>query len=400
MPIEDLLPDVVTETTHVGFGQKFAGSLFGALFGMLLLAGSGWGLFWNEGRSVTSARSLTEGAKQVTHIESDRVLPDHDGKLVHITGPLKTTAPLVDPEFGISTPGAVLVRHVEMFQWKEDKETTTTKNFGGSEERKTTYTYSKEWSSTRNDSSRFKQRERTNPQMRYRGTMVVAKDGTLGAFRPSDAVLRRLHAGDTLSPEPSLIEGLRKRLGQQVHIVDGQIYLGADPANPAIGDLRISYRLAKPDVISIVGRQTGPDFSQFQTKAGDALLFVKPGSIDAAAIFSQAQAENRMLTWIIRAVGLVVMGIAFMLVLSPLVALADIIPPLGSLLGFGTAILAFLATAIVGPLVIAIAWFWYRPIVSIIVLAVGLAVAVATGRFAPRRKAPAAAAPPKGALPA
>ena len=185
-----------------------------------------------------------------------------------------------------------------------------------------------------------------------------------------------------------------------MQVVDGQIYLGADPANPAIGDLRISYRLANPDVVTVVGKQTGTDFAQFQTKAGDALLFVKPGSIEAAAIFSQAQAENRILTWIIRAVGLVVMALAFMMVLSPLVALADVIPPLGSLLGFGAAVLAFLATAIVGPLVIAIAWFWYRPMVSIIVLAIGLAIAFATGKFAPRRKTPAPAAPPKGAVPA
>jgi hypothetical protein len=283
-----------------------------------------------------------------------------------------------------------------MFQWKEDKETTTSKNFGGSEERKTTYTYSKEWSSQRNDSSRFKQRERTNPQMRYRGVTVVAKDATLGAFRPGDGVLRRLHADDTLTVDTALLDKLRQRLGQQVHVIDGQIYLGADPANPAIGDLRISYRLAKPDTISVLGKQTGADFAQFQTKAGDALLFVKSGSIDAAAIISQAQAENRMLTWILRAVGLVVMAIAFMMVLNPLVALADVIPLLGSVLGFGTAILGFLATAIVGPLVIAVAWFWYRPVVSIIVLAVGLAVAFATGRFAPRRKAPAVAVPPTG----
>lgn len=396
--IGDLLPDVVTETTHVGFGQKFMGSLFGALFGLLLLAGSGWGLFWNEGRSVTSARSLAEGARQVTHVEIDRVVPENDGKLVHVNGPLKTTAPLVDTEFGVSTPGAVLVRHVEMFQWKEDKETTTSKNFGGSEERKTTYTYSKEWSSSRNDSSRFKQRERTNPQMRYRGTMLVANDASLGAFRPSDGVLRRLKAEDTLRVDAALLDKLRQRLGQQVHIVDGQIYLGADPANPAIGDLRISYRLAKPDTVSILGKQTGTDFGQYQTKAGDALLFVKSGNIDAAAIISQAQAENRMLTWILRAVGLFVMAIAFMMVLGPLVALADIIPPLGSVLGFGTAVLAFLATAIVGPLVIALAWFWYRPLVSIAVIVIGLAVAVATGRFAPRRAPRAPAAPPTGAV--
>ena len=399
MPIDDILPDSVTETTTVGLGQNLLGSLFGALFGLLLLAGSCWGLFWNEGRSVTSARSLTEGAKQVTHIEADRVLPDNEGKLIHVNGQLKTTAPLVDSEFGVSTKGAVLVRHVEMFQWKEEKETHTNKNYGGSQERTTTYTYVKEWSDKRHDSSRFKQSGRNNPQMRYRDVTLVAKDGALGAFRPSDSVLRRLATPETMPVDRAMQDALRQRVGLQVHVVDGQIYLGSDPANPAIGDIRITYRLANPDNVSIVGRQTGSDFTPFQTKAGDTLLFVKAGTIDAAAIFNQAQQENRILTWVIRAVGLFVMAFGFMLLMGPLIALADIIPPLGAVLGFGAAAMALLATALVGPLVIAVAWFWYRPLVSIAVIAVGLAVAFMTGKFAPRRK-PAPAPLPKGSVPA
>ena len=54
-------------------------------------------------------------------------------------------------------------------------------------------------------------------------------------------------------------------------------------------------------------------------------------------------------------------------------------------------------TAIVAPVVIAMAWFWYRPLVSVAVLAVGFVLAYGFKRWASQRaaarKARAAGAP-------
>jgi hypothetical protein len=375
--LEDIASDVVTETTHVGFGQKLVGSIVGFIFGLLLLAASSIGLFWNEGRAVTTARSLDEGAHQVVSVPADRVAPENEGKLVHVTGPLRTAAPLADGEFGVTVQGAVLVRHVEMYQWKEEQRTETHKNFGGSEERTTTYTYEGTWSSHRIDSSRFKQSGKSNPQMRYQSVMVAAKDATLGAFRPGDSVLRRMAAKETLPVDTALESRIREHAGK-AQIVDGVIYLGADPAKPAIGDLRISYRVARPDTATIIGRQAGADFATFQTKAGDALLFAKSGSVAAADVFAQAQEENRILTWILRAVGVVAMLIGFAQLCSPLIALGDVIPLVGSLLGAGAVFVAIFLTAIVAPLVIATAWLWYRPLVALGVMGLGIGIAMLT----------------------
>ena len=51
-------------------------------------------------------------------------------------------------------------------------------------------------------------------------------------------------------------------------------------------------------------------------------------------------------------------------------------------------------TAIVAPIVIAIAWFWYRPLVSVVVLAIGLALAYGFKRWASQRAAAQRAAQP------
>jgi hypothetical protein len=392
--VSDAAGDTFTETTHVGFLQKLWNSIVGFFIGLLLIAGAGFGLFWNEGRAVTTARSLSEGAGQVIHVEAGRVAPENEGKLVHVAGPFATKAPLVDNDFEISIPAAVLVRHVEMFQWEQEEKTETKKNFGGSEEQVKTYHYRKTWSSSVIDSNRFRYKTgHINPPMRHTGRTLVAKDATVGAFRPSEQVIARLHPSDSLPVGAQALDALKQRFGDKVHVVDGEIYLGADPANPAIGDVRVSYKIANPSTLTIVGKQTGNDFAAFQTKAGDALLFVKSGAVDAAQIFADAQRDNRIITWILRGVGLLVMVIGFTMLAGPIVALGDIVPFIGNILGLGALFLGLLLTAVVGPTVIAVAWFWYRPLVSVVVIALGLGAAFIVKRYAPARKPKVTAAP-------
>ncbi len=104
-------------------------------------------------------------------------------------------------------------------------------------------------------------------------------------------------------------------------------------------------------------------------------------------MFKEAADENRILTWILRLVGAILVFVAFALMLKPLEVVADVVPLIGDIVGFGAGIAAALLTAIVAPLVVAIAWFWYRPLVSLVVIAVGLAVAYAVKRYGAQRAA-------------
>jgi hypothetical protein len=117
--------DSFTETTSTSWLSRIGQSVAGVLFGIVLILGSAVLLFWNEGRAVQTARSLTEGQGVVVDADAARVDPENAGKLVHVSGDLKTTAPLNDPEFGVSAKAARLVRTVEMYQWKEDSHSDT-----------------------------------------------------------------------------------------------------------------------------------------------------------------------------------------------------------------------------------------------------------------------------------
>jgi Transmembrane protein 43/Protein of unknown function (DUF3617) len=396
---EDSGPDIATsdsftETTHQSWLSRLGQSIVGVLIGLALIVGAIILLFWNEGRAIQTARSLTEGEGIVVDGDAAKVDPANEGKLIHISGDLVTKVPLADPEFGVTAKAARLVRTVETYQWKEESHTETRKNLGGSEDKVTTYTYTQVWSEPRIDSSRFRNPAgHENPQPRYRGFDVAAHDATLGAFRPGEAVLRRLATNDRYAADASAAGALRERVGM-VTVADGVIFLGADPGRPRIGDMRITYHIAPTGPTSLIGRQSGADFAEYQTKAGDRLLMASTGTLSANDMFKAAEAENRILTWILRAVGSVVMFIGWLLVGRPLSVLGSVVPLIGDVLGAGMGFLALMMTAIAAPVVIAIAWFWYRPLVSVAVLVIGFGIAYAIKMRAGRRVAttPAGAA--------
>jgi Transmembrane protein 43 len=211
--------------------------------------------------------------------------------------------------------------------------------------------------------------------MRYQSAQFKGGNITFGAFRPNDDVVAMLPASEQVRVDAAMAEALRARVSGPVQAVDGRFYLGADPSAPRIGDMRVSYRAVPAGAVSIVGRQSGSDFADYQTHAGDKLLIVKPGTKSAIEMFNTARSENKMWTWIIRIVGAAMMFVGFQLIFAPLVVVADVVPMIGNVLGAGASLVSFIATAVLAPLVIAIAWLWYRPLVSITVLAVGGALA-------------------------
>ncbi|HEX8168114.1 MAG TPA: TMEM43 family protein [Beijerinckiaceae bacterium] len=390
--------DTVTEVTEKSWLQRLMDAVVGVLIGLVLVVATCAGLFWNEGRAVQTARSLAEGGSLVVDVDAARIDPGNEGKLVHVQGELKVTAPLADPDLLVQAQGARLVRTVEMYQWKEDKRTETRKKLGGGEETVTTYSYSRVWSDRRNDSSSFHNRSgHENPQMRYARFETEARDATLGAWRPGPAALRHLPAREELRVEPAAAEAARAKLGgTPVHASDGRLYLGADPGSPRVGDLRIAYHVAPAGPASFIGRQAGADLGEYQTKAGDRLLMASSGFVPAADMVKQAEDENRIITWLLRAVFAVFLWCGWYLMIRPIAVVGDLVPIIGSILDTGAGIAAFLLTVVIAPAVIAIAWLWYRPLVSLGVLAGGAAVALGV-RYLARSRArtrPAAAAGP------
>src|SRR5262249_40969967 len=85
-----------------------------------------------------------------------------------------------------------------------------------------------------------------------------------------------------------------------------------------------------------------------------------------------AQRQNTVITWILRAVGFGMMWFGLSLLLRPLSVVAGVLPILGSIVGFGTGLVAGLVALPCAALTVAMAWIAYRP-----VLGIGLMLAAA-----------------------
>lgn len=366
--------DQVTEVTSTSWFARLGQAIVGVLFGFVFVIVSTGVLFWNEGRAIRTAQGLAEGAGIVRSVSADSVDRSNDGRLIHVTGMLSTAGPVSDPDFGLKVQGVRLVRHVEVFQWKEETHSETRTKFGGGEERTTTYKYVRTWSDKPIDSDRFREpRGHTNPVMVYQSRDLLAAGTRLGAFAVPDSLLRGFGEARRVAATEVQANALQIRVSKPVAVNDGVLYVGRDPSQPTIGDMRISFAEVPLQTASVVAAQVGSGFAPFPTHTGTTVELIAAGAVPARLMFQHAEDENVTLTWVLRLIGVILMLVGFNLVLRPLAVAGSVIPLLGDVIGAGSFLVALVCTAAIAPFVIAFGWLWYRPLVGIGVLAVGAA---------------------------
>jgi hypothetical protein len=360
----------------------------GVLVGIVLFLVSFPLLFWNEGRAVRTAQSLEEGASNVVSVTADKVEPGNDAKLVHVTGMATTKETLSDPDFGVSATAIRLRRVAQMYQWEEKSESKKVKKAGGKEVTETTYTYSKVWSNRPIDSSSFKEREgHENPAtMPFESQSWEAKAVTLGAFDLPPSLVGKITNEESLPVGSGEGDSKSAKLPENIKVNSGGFYRGDDPATPAIGDLRIDFKVVKPGTVSIVAKQVKNTFEPYQAKAGDSIELLTPGTHSAEAMFKEAQEQNVMFTWILRLIGFVCMAFGLGLVFRPLVVIADVVPLFGDLLQMGIGIFAVLVAVPLSLITISIGWVFYRPLIGIPLLVGGVALLVGALVLVGKRK--------------
>lgn len=366
--------DQVTEVTNTSWFARLGQAVFGVLVGLIFVVVSIGVLFWNEGRAIRTAQGLAEGAGIVRSVSADSVDRSNDGRLIHVIGMLSTAGPVSDPDFGLKVQGVRLERHVEVYQWKEETHSETRTRFGGGEESTTTYKYLRTWSDKPIDSDRFKEpRGHTNPVMTYQSRDLLAAGTRLGAFAVPDSMLRGFGEAKRLAATEVQANALQIRVNKPVAVNDGVLYVGRDPSQPAIGDMRISFAEVPLQTASVVAAQAGSGFAPFPTHTGTTVELIAAGTVPPKVMFQHAQEENVTMTWVLRLTGMIFMLIGFNLVLRPLAVAGSVIPLLGDVIGAGTFLVALVCTAAIAPIVIAFGWLWYRPLVGIGVLVVGAA---------------------------
>lgn len=374
----------VTEVSYEGPISRVMNSLKGVVVGLLFVVAAPVGLWFNEKNAVETAAALTEGAGKVVTVPNKPKDPSTSPKLVHTTGKAETKETLKDPDFGLSVTAIRLEREVEMYQWKEEKHTKTSDTVGGSKKTETTYTYKLVWDDDEINSSAFKDKDPKyrNPPMALKGMKFYATDVTLGDYKLSRSLISMISNETHLPVTEAMTATFPDELRAQYKAANGILQSG-NPSSPKVGDLKVKFTVVNNQDVSLVSSLNNGEFSPWKASNGKEIELLECGTHDAAAMFEHAQSMNAMMTWIFRFVGFIVMWIGVSLIVSPLEEFARAIPLFGMLLGgavgFGVGLFAFVVSVFATGVIIAIAWFAARPMLSI-----GLMVAVLGITFAMR----------------
>ena len=372
------MPDQFVESSSQSWFSRIGGAIVGVIVGIILLPLSVMLHFWNEDRAVVTEKSLKEGAASVISVPADSIVPGNQGKLIHLSGDVAAGEAIHDALFKVSAPALRLVRHVEVYQWKEDKTEETHDKLGGGKETVTKYNYTKTWSDKPIDSANFKHpEEHTNPtSFPVTTATVLSSKATLGAFKIPQDLIAKMQGGEPLSVSGEALAPLPPDLKSKAKIAGDGVYLGGNPEGPMVGDERISFQALNPGTFSFLAQQSGDTLAPYPTHAGREIERVESGTMGADVMFQHAQNENKILTWVLRAVGFVMMWIGFALIFNPLHVLADVVPFIGGIVGFGTGLLAALLGFAGSLVIIAIAWLAARPLLGIVLLVIALAAIV------------------------
>jgi len=363
-----MVDEYVEVSDAPGCFEKLKDSIAKVGIGFVMLLISFPLLFWNEGRAVKRASDLEFGRGNVVSVKADKVA-DKEGELVHVSGALSAEEPATDPKFGVEVDAVGLERTVEMYQWKEktDKEkrgdTTVT-----------TYSYVETWSARAINSSGFNKKGYTNPSMPFESQSFYSPSVELGAYEVDQTLVSKWPIDKAHGLKSSDLSGFPTANGRSATLDGGNVYYGK-PSSPAIGDVRVSYQKGPGGTATaIAALQNGTLIEYSNPEMNGTIAMLESGEKSADAMFQAAEDANTVMTWVLRLVGFLLMFFGFNLLFGPLDTIVRMIPIIGAVIDFGTTVIAAILAAAFSFITIAIGWIFYRPLIGILLLAVGLSI--------------------------
>lgn len=357
-----------------GFGTRMKNGFSGILGGIILvLIGIGV-LIWNERSNVKNIHDVKEMRDVYVDVSSDKVDKENNDKLIVTSGKLDFgDETLTDETFNISIKTPTLVRVVEMYQWKEEVE---------EEQDKTTYNYTKVWSKELIDSSEFKQSgNHTNPSsMPYEEFSAHAQELKVGSFKLSSSFASLVTTNATYSN----FEGAKIPEGYKVN--GKYITKAEDEEKDTIGDVRISFQYANYSDVTVMGKQHDDTIIEYTTKEKSRMTYFSEGTHDGEYIIAQIEKGNKMIKWLLRLIGTIMIMAGIKSLFGPLTALSSYVPILRNIVDGAAGIIAFFVGLAISLVVIAISWLVFRPILGISLLVGAIILIILAKKLGTKKK--------------
>ncbi len=189
---------------------------------------------------------LKDRPQQPVVAEQSPVDAASEGKHVTVSGKLTTPSAVRDPDLGLSVDAIVLLRNVEMYQWREQCAGADCK-------------YDTIWSATPIDSTKFHTPAgHENPRFPFTSARFAT-----GPVRISGYIVDPDLIAEKVEPEkyPVHTANLPANLAVTFHEADGELVTADDMNHPKAGALRVSFRIVPARTASLTGVQHGQRLS-------------------------------------------------------------------------------------------------------------------------------------------
>ena len=329
-------------------------------------------IWWNEQvayKSKSQSRRIYNGT---INVDINNINADNDGHLVYLNGDLsyeKDTAG--DYVFDVYVDSPRINRIVEKYQYREN----TSKDENGN----TQYTYDKVWSSTYINSKKFNNSTIVNPtENRYLSESFYADNIRIGKYKLSDSLKSQIEVSEAYTNlDPIIAEAYDLRMDDKYY------YTSADPANPQIGDLRISFVYSPVNKGSILSMQSYDSFIAYTANSGITYNRFIGRIVNKGYMIQLISSDSDLLRWELRLSLMVMLFFLMLVTFRPVTKYTERIKFFGRIDLSYLIILCVLFTITVYSLEAALVWLIYSPIVSLVLLLialVSLAIVYFTGR--------------------
>lgn len=390
-----------TETRTISYGSSLWGSIKGIGLGITLLIAATALLWWNEGRALHTAQDIQEISETATHVESaDKLAPE--GQLIHVNGTAVTPDTIEDALFGVRVNALSISRKVEYFQVKESKKTETREKANGTTEEITTYTYTKTWCDSPVNSSSFhdsyyRNANHTIGNLSFKDEERLPSNIVFGAYKmqkdffgdvakcadessePIDFATATL---ESIDDEISKVEGTGVNTDPDsyrwVQYNDNGLYFGKNPNAPAIGDIRITFTVRKPQAdISVVAVSKGGELADYYTNNKNNVHYVSAGTKSLDEMIQDAEDDNAAATWGFRIVGILMVFFGFKRMFEFLETLVKVVPVLSTMVNWAVSLVCGVLALVYSLIIIVVAWVYFRTLLFGIILAAIFAAFIA-----------------------
>ncbi|MFC3651900.1 TMEM43 family protein [Dyella humi] len=248
--------------------------LMPALGAVLLLIGVGVGSVVEKGQLDYSAQMKRHGGDVLDLGSNGRPDAGEQGFMVRVVGALQVVEAPLDKQFNQQTDQPVLIRHVQMFQWRELQ-------YGGAP------TYEMDWQDHPIDSSHFQRPEgHTNPdKFPLESAQFDAGLVRLNGFVLAPALVHALTGSAPVTPN---LRNLPSNLAASFSLYDNSLVTSVVPSRPQLGDLRVAWEAVPVQAVTIVAKVDGNKL----VPSGDATdgvgFAVQSGEMPLSEIFSDS----------------------------------------------------------------------------------------------------------------